>query len=1044
MQTQDLGQLINALQLTYGASQESVNSGEALLKQASMQPLYAISLLKIVDDQTQQDIVRQSAVVNLKTFLEKHWGEKKEPGHYVVNPEEKVLIRATIIDALARCIQVKKLRSQYEDLIYKLVAIDFPKDWPQLVQQLVIKLQNYTSYEDLWSALLTLRRTCEVHQFLLDNDRKPLEPLVASTFPLLETLIQKFLENYNEQSGQLVKVILKIFHHATHLVMPIYMRDFNAVAKWMLFLKTIISAPTPPELASFTQDSEEETRREKSYIWTNKKWASRIVLRFIQKFANKKMVDPDMTDFAEHIKSTYAIGFMELFYKILTDNTQFQGPRTCLFALKYLYYSLKLDNTKELLKAHYDKLIYHVAIPKMQLTPRDDELWKNDPEEYIKRLDDFSLSTYNMKNPANDLLQEICQQTDANGNLMLIQFLTYCQNAFNSNLDPLTNQPLNLLKKEALLWGIECLVHQISKIDAIKDGLESILEKHILPEFQNPVGFLRARACHIFNEYGTIEFKNKQNIQLAVQGISKCILDKELPVRVAAAISFSSILQHKEAQDLIRPQLSQVLEIYIKLMDLIDNERIVRSLEEIVKNFTNEITPYAHQLAAHIATIFQKYCNKQNQGDGDSDDDGEAELAASGCLEAIKRILNAPLQQESYVQLEPVIFPIINFALTESGCDFINEALEILNLMLYKKKQLTPGLWFYYPVLCYIIIGLPQETNVYAIQGLTEEQYILLEGCKKDWGSEFVTQMLGSFRNYIQKGGSTFLTQNDFFGNSFISLIFRFIQKIYTIADNGSDETDQNQVTTILIALIENFPGQIDNLIPQIIDFSLLNLQKEKKTNKFKMVNIGVLNMCIWYNPQLAQNYLNSKGITDQILQTLLTMEKHYKYEWDISRLIFALCQLYSLPQIPNYLLTASSEIGKLFVRLSTKILELREEEESCEQEDQAEEEVDDQKKLADKIQDLEQDEEDDDDDDYDEDEDDYAELYDSPLEDYDAILLMEKLILTLQQSNPQLYSGLFSQLSQQEQEQMTKNIKEAKEQYDEWMKQKQQQQLNK
>lgn len=40
----------------------------------------------------------------------------------------------------------------------------------------------------------------------------------------------------------------------------------------------------------------------------------------------------------------------------------------------------------------------------MQLTPRDDKLWKEDPEEYIKRLEDFSLSSYNMKNPANDLL----------------------------------------------------------------------------------------------------------------------------------------------------------------------------------------------------------------------------------------------------------------------------------------------------------------------------------------------------------------------------------------------------------------------------------------------------------------------------------------------------------------------------------------------------------------------------------------------------------------------------------------------------------------
>jgi hypothetical protein len=29
-------------------------------------------------------------------------------------------------------------------------------------------------------------------------------------------------------------------------------------------------------------------------------------------------------------------------------------------------------------------------------------------------------------------------------------------------------------------------------------------------------------------------------------------------------------------------------------MELIDNERIVKSLEEIVKNFTNEITPYAY------------------------------------------------------------------------------------------------------------------------------------------------------------------------------------------------------------------------------------------------------------------------------------------------------------------------------------------------------------------------------------------------------------------------------------------------------------------
>jgi len=42
----------------------------------------------------------------------------------------------------------------------------------------VEKLSGWKTYEELWAALITLRRTTEVHQFLLDEDRKPLEPIV--------------------------------------------------------------------------------------------------------------------------------------------------------------------------------------------------------------------------------------------------------------------------------------------------------------------------------------------------------------------------------------------------------------------------------------------------------------------------------------------------------------------------------------------------------------------------------------------------------------------------------------------------------------------------------------------------------------------------------------------------------------------------------------------------------------------------------------------------------------------------------------------------
>lgn len=78
------------------------------------------------------------------------------------------------------CVNEKKLRSQYEDLMYKLTAIDFPQNWPDLVTNLVQRLQGICSrihllgmksYEETWSCLLCLRRVCENYQFLLDEDR---------------------------------------------------------------------------------------------------------------------------------------------------------------------------------------------------------------------------------------------------------------------------------------------------------------------------------------------------------------------------------------------------------------------------------------------------------------------------------------------------------------------------------------------------------------------------------------------------------------------------------------------------------------------------------------------------------------------------------------------------------------------------------------------------------------------------------------------------------------------------------------------------------
>lgn len=111
----------------------------------------------------------------------------------------------------------------------------------------------------------------------------------------------------------------------------------------------------------------------------------------------------------------------------------------------------------------------------------------------------------------------------------------------------------------------------------------------------------------------------------------------------------------------------------------------------------------------------------------------------------------------------------------------------MLNLILYKRKGgISTNLWFYYPVLVYVLIGLPPAINIQQmVPGLSEEQYAVLEGCKKDWGSEFLRQMLGSLRNFIQKGGDALLTTADMFGNNLLSLVFKVIDKVYVMSANG-------------------------------------------------------------------------------------------------------------------------------------------------------------------------------------------------------------------------------------------------------------------
>ena len=65
---------------------------------------------------------------------------------------------------------------------------------------------------------------------------------------------------------------------------------------------------------------------------------------------------------------------------------KYVSPRVTNLALQYLGHAIKTAATWKLLKPHAPALVSAVALPLMCYDDEDDELWRDDPHEYIRKV----------------------------------------------------------------------------------------------------------------------------------------------------------------------------------------------------------------------------------------------------------------------------------------------------------------------------------------------------------------------------------------------------------------------------------------------------------------------------------------------------------------------------------------------------------------------------------------------------------------------------------------------------------------------------------
>lgn len=175
------------------------------------------------------------------------------------------------------------------------------------------------------------------------EDRSKLDSIIQAVFPTFQVLISKLMGIYNAENAYILKPILKCFYMSINLEMPAILQGYDNLSQWINFFKLLLDSEMPASLTTPTTNEDIITQRDKHPLWKNKKWAGRILTKFIMRYANKAITtDKNMQSLAQWLIDNHMGPIMHSFVKQLQlSQTVFVGNACIHFGVKFLIKTLR-------------------------------------------------------------------------------------------------------------------------------------------------------------------------------------------------------------------------------------------------------------------------------------------------------------------------------------------------------------------------------------------------------------------------------------------------------------------------------------------------------------------------------------------------------------------------------------------------------------------------------------------------------------------------------------------------------------------------------
>ena len=334
---------------------------------------FATLVLQLIDSNTLDLTIRMSGAIAFKNFIKRNWSLNEDTINKI-SENDRNQIKRVIIDLMLR--SPEQIQRQLSDSVSIIGREDFPQKWPNLLDDMISKMSgNENNFNVINGVLQTAHSLFKRYRHEFQSNELWTEiKYVLSRFaqPFTDLFIWlNQLANRNSTNGPILKTILsclilsaKIFNSLNTQDLPEFFEDNMQV--WMKHFHELLSSDFK---CLQTSDEEEGGPIEelKSQICDN-------IGMYAQKYNEE--FEPYLPQFVQSVWSLLITTGPQPKYDILVSN-----------AIHFLSSVAERPQYQSLFKENnvLDQISSNVIVPNMEFRVSDEELFEDNPEEYIRR-----------------------------------------------------------------------------------------------------------------------------------------------------------------------------------------------------------------------------------------------------------------------------------------------------------------------------------------------------------------------------------------------------------------------------------------------------------------------------------------------------------------------------------------------------------------------------------------------------------------------------------------------------------------------------------